>query len=191
MAGVKLHIPRLGDKIVLAEPWTFTLYDESRNDPLARWLGIPIGWDERKPLLTNPDAWHARFFTKPVILPAGTELTVRRLYMRQGSRDFDSMTFSAALMERKSLAEAFKKKPKLKAVRFWAKLDEVNQMQVLHAGGIPSTPQVEVWGKETGPEVHVPLLDGAKLIPVALSRQYINQEVEKCMANLNAAFANR
>lgn len=136
MAGVKLHIPRLGDKIVLAEPWGFTLYDESRNEPLSAWLGLPTSWAERKPLLVNPDSYHARYFYKPVVLPTGTELTIRRLYMRQGSRDFDSMTFTAMLLPRTPPPRGKVARPK--AVRFWAKLDEVNTMQVFHAGGVAS-----------------------------------------------------
>lgn len=177
MAGAKLHIPRLGDKIVLAEPWTFTLWNESRNQPLKDWLGLPTDWESLKPLLTNADSWWASRFTKPVTLPAGTELTIRRLYMRQSARDFDSITFTAMLLPR--TPPALGKVAKPKAVRFWSKLDEVNTMQVWHAGGVASAPQVEVWGKETGPELHVPL-----------SRQYINQEVDKGMANMKAAFSS-
>lgn len=170
MLGVKLHIPRLGDKIVLAEPWSFTLWAESRNGPLIGWLGLPTDWESLKPLLTDADKYWASRFTKPVTLPAGTELTIRRLYMRQGARDFDSMTFTAALTERKTLAAAFKKKPKPKAVRFWAKLDDVNNMQVVHAGGIVSpVPQREIWWEKDKSETYMPLPNGST-IPVVIGQ---------------------
>jgi hypothetical protein len=33
---MKLYVPACGDRIVLTQPWTFTLYFERRNDVFAK-----------------------------------------------------------------------------------------------------------------------------------------------------------
>ena len=71
-----------------------------------------------------------------ITLPAGTELTVRRIFIRQGARDFDSMTFTATIPPLKPAPRGKVAKPK--SVRFWAKLDDCNTMEVVHAGGVVS-----------------------------------------------------
>lgn len=50
----------------------------------------------------------------PVTLPAGTTLVVRRIFIRQGAGDFDSVTFSARVGK--------------KSHRFWVKLEDANNI---------------------------------------------------------------
>jgi len=140
-AGVKLHIPRLGDKLVLVAPWRFRLFNEHRNETLIAALGYPNGGDARRQYIDEDSSagiwsiWN-RPFKEPVTLPAGTELTVRRIFIRQGARDFDSMTFTATIPPLKPAPRGKVAKPK--SVRFWAKLDDCNTMEVVHAGGVVS-----------------------------------------------------
>lgn len=85
------------------------------------------------------EEWHAKAkeLGKPtltVILPAGTLLSIDRIYIRKGASDFSSITFYA-----KELGEVVipgsrwswgnQKPTKRKAQRFWAKLADCNQIQ--------------------------------------------------------------
>lgn len=63
----------------------------------------------------------------PLTLPAGTVLTVDRIYIRKGQGDYSSLTFYIAetshpTLTRDKTAKGFKKGRK----RFWAKLHDVN-----------------------------------------------------------------
>ena len=98
----KLHIPRLGEVITLAEPWTFTLHEESRNFSLIKKI--------------DPD--HAVRYsgrkTWSVTLPAKSELKIARIYIRNGQSAFDSVTFSCSYNG--------------KTARFWVKLNDANKI---------------------------------------------------------------
>lgn len=118
---MKLHIPKLGDELVLAEPWTFTVFQERRNTSLAEVSGYKFKkWPD-------PEYWKV-WPLGPFTFPAGTKLVVDRIYIRAGSEDFDSVTFRASGYT-SSVRTGLKGK-KEKSVRFWAKLDDVNKMVV-------------------------------------------------------------
>lgn len=115
------NIPRVGTEIELLKDWAFTLHDERRNVSLLHHLE----------LVKNKDRWAASerndwgrktAETFQHTFPAGTKLTVNRVYIRQdagwGSDDFNSVTFWATLKVGK----------KEKKFRFWAKLDDVRSM---------------------------------------------------------------
>jgi len=104
-----LFIPPLGTALVLAADWTFDLFAEYRNDGTWR----PLKLD--KP--TDARGMYNERLSKPVTLPAGIELTVRRYYIRQGNAPYDSVTFSVKIGNRSN--------------RFWAKLVDVNRLQLI------------------------------------------------------------
>lgn len=109
---MKLYIPALGDRIKLTADWTFLLFPEYRNEALYSYLGIEYP--------NTPGA-------KPVqvTLQAGTELSINRIHIRHGNREFDSITFSvigAPPQKRQSNVN-------LTRVRFWAKLADVNTIE--------------------------------------------------------------
>lgn len=109
----KLYIPKIGDELVLAQPWTFTVYSEYRNKSLLQLMGrVLMGW-ETKSIGT---------YTFPV----GTRLVVDRIYIRQGGDEYYSVTFRAKDYTTTKQTGKFKDK----TVRFWAKLDDVNTMVI-------------------------------------------------------------
>lgn len=111
--------PHIGSKLILADPWKFTLHSERRNKTF--WIDL-FG----DPCKDRNDAW--TFWrggtTQPVILPTGSILKVDRIYVRRGAKDFDTITF---LLEHTSMPEFAYTKRKVKG-RFWVKLGEVNTM---------------------------------------------------------------
>jgi len=58
-----------------------------------------------------------------VELPIGTILTIDRIYIRKGMSNFSSVTFYAKNLEGSG------KKGKTKALRFWAKLDDCDNIE--------------------------------------------------------------
>ena len=59
-----------------------------------------------------------------VTLPVGTELKFSRIYIRQGCKDYSSVTFTIQSIPSEGIGEKIdKKKP-----RFWAKLPDVNKI---------------------------------------------------------------
>lgn len=119
---MKLFIPTIGTRLVLAEPWTFPLHDEYRNEKF--WMSIhgSIKTNEKtistaKELQTD---YYRRKKAEPIstTIPKGAILEVDRLYLKKGCGDYDSVTFR--------LISGI---PKVKG-RFWAKLDAVNTLVV-------------------------------------------------------------
>lgn len=106
---MKFFIPACGQKITLEKDWTFTLYFERRNSALIEYLkpDTKVGWGS-----SGDQALEAT-------LPKGTVMTVSRVYIRNGyAGKYNSLTFSAL------------KPGDKKGIRFWAKLDDVNQMEI-------------------------------------------------------------
>lgn len=101
----QLYIPSIGDHLELAEDWTFQLYRESRNEEAGFKWGL---WG------TQWEFEHKEVGVRHT-LPAGTRLSISRIYIRQGAKDYDSVTFFA-IGDRKLSA------------RFWVKLADANQM---------------------------------------------------------------
>lgn len=114
---VKIHfcVPPIGTEIILAEDWTFKLYDESRNRTLIYAMGVTDKYPPR-------DKWEYSYYANPpaveVTLPKGSKLTVSRIYIRCGKKAYDSITFT------------LKSHPLDKKIkgRFWAKLGDVNKI---------------------------------------------------------------
>ena len=105
---MNIFIPALGTKLKLNQPWSFTLYDETRNR--AFWPQVNHGQGP----LPGVNRWQSSTGqTLPVTLPPGTILQVDRIYIRKGNSNFDSVSFRI---------------PKGGGLsgRFWAKLDDVN-----------------------------------------------------------------
>lgn len=120
------EIPRVGTEVMLAKDWTFMLHDERRNDSLMKHLSIPKG--TRKLIRVADDSkygWRWGYEhndPSKCRLPAGTVLTVDRVYVRQdagwGSDAFNSLTFKMKFPGAK------------KITRFWATLEDVRKMCV-------------------------------------------------------------
>lgn len=123
---MKIFIPPLGTQLTLSAPWTFGLHQESRNRVLIEKLRDNGGYFIPDPIL-NPDRsdWYKRYLNDGKLcdftLPAGAKLKVARIYIRAGAKSFDSVTFNLDLETPHGV--------KIKG-RFWAKLDDVNKMEV-------------------------------------------------------------
>jgi len=128
-----LYVPHLGDDLKLTADWQFKLYNEHRNSSLYHdlWHLKPsfdayLSYHEYEKALDkcvaydNPSRKLDAYFLKPAIIPAGTVLRVKRIFIRQGMPDYDSMTFTTKLPDAQG---------KLKSVRFWAKLDDCNRIE--------------------------------------------------------------
>ena len=153
---MKFYIPLLGDEITLEEDWVFKLYSEGRNVALAEYFGYYLYWYhtansnehwipksysiEGEPVMQNIEyedplyeEIHNNYFKEreswfnlsnsttsiTITLKKGTILKIDRIYIRKGCSDFSSVTFYV-----KNLDVSKKKK----AFRFWAKLDECNEI---------------------------------------------------------------
>ena len=144
----QLYIPKLGDCVRLAEPWSFTLHVESRNTPLWKSLQIPMppgmwGWRFPDKAEMESDGLYQRYMADPTVtvevgaldypngrivynvtiakkvtLPVGTLLRMDRIYIRKNAEYYDSVTF---VIQECSLIK--KGNP-----RFWVKLKDANKM---------------------------------------------------------------
>lgn len=119
---MQLYIPPLGSSLVLSENWTFKLHHEHRNELCFLYFDQKMArtnrWDRSR---KDPDPiW--------VVLPKGTKLKIDRIYIRKGNDDFDSITFTLPDIKVSEGAP----KPR-RAVRFWVKLDDANNIQFEHA----------------------------------------------------------
>lgn len=107
--SIRFCVPTIGTKVALTESWTFNLYHERRNASLMVVEGVDYNYGNGYGNVI-----------KPVTFPAGTVLTVSRIYIRSGAKEFDSITFH------------INKCPDLKyhkkRIRFWAKLADVNSI---------------------------------------------------------------
>ncbi len=147
----QLFIPHLGAQIILDQDWTFKLYFERRNATLLagmvgqKKIGVPYRWGNSDNelttklgeagirILTNDtsdeekadmDGTHKVLADRndPFVyctLPTGTYLTFDRIYIRRGVSGFDSVTFRT----NKNCPE-----PNFRGRRFWAKLDDINNV---------------------------------------------------------------
>lgn len=121
-----LFVPELGTLLTLWGPWEFTLYPEHRNRKLGEKLGFyknnhwvikgiegrnsysAHDWDRENERWVFHDEWN-------ITLPADTILRVDRIYIRKGNKEYSSMSF-------------WIKNGEYKGARFWAKLEECNQI---------------------------------------------------------------
>ena len=66
-----------------------------------------------------PTKWKESFCeARLVTLPEGTELSIERMFIRKGSEDYNSVTFRGEVGHLGVLRK----------VRFWARLDDVNNI---------------------------------------------------------------
>lgn len=98
-------IPPLGTEFKLKQDWIFDLHTESRNADMWRQYFKKDYYDYDK----IPES-------KQIGIPVNSELKVDRIYIRQGQKDFNSVTFRVKFPGEK------------KSYRFWAKLDDVNKI---------------------------------------------------------------
>ena len=126
--------------IVLTSDWIFKVYNDSRNHTLAKYvMGVesinsryPLGAEEGKPIHCSssvivdgrPTGSYIPKIYK-TYLPtkvghrhrwkAGTALTVDRIYIRKGAKDYSSVTFKTKVNGR--------------VIRFFARLSDVNKIE--------------------------------------------------------------
>lgn len=115
---MRLYIPDIGDTLWLTEDWSFPLYDERRNEGLVKI--VQPDYLERRPQRWRWYGDASRSYS--CVLPSGTELTVARVYIRNGQEDYSSLTFRIGHCPNK----AMRKK------RFWAKLADVNRIEFVN-----------------------------------------------------------
>jgi len=135
---VNLCIPPLGTHIVLAEPWSFDLFCESRNEKLIETLGLKTWVQEPNTTAKWMGSWKWNIqqpeygkLIKKVTLHRGSKLSVRRIYIRNGVSEYNSVTFSLIKVRKK------KGEPVNPHGRFWAKLYDVNQIVCYPVGDTP------------------------------------------------------
>lgn len=145
---MRMFIPEIGTKIILTRPWDILIHEERRNASVHERLKAALpeaevarmeaerlrvnqemrqegvhrwteGYAERMPRLW--EQWE-RAMIIPVTLPAGTELTVDRIYIRKGVSSYSSLTFHLTKTTHPVLAAKGRR-------RFWVKLDQVNRME--------------------------------------------------------------
>jgi len=87
---MKLFIPPLGTKLRLTKSWPFSLLCEERNRSLWN-LSTGRAAMENIPLL------HRRGQAQLVCLQPDDELIVDRIFIRDGSKNFDSVTFKGTV----------------------------------------------------------------------------------------------
>ena len=132
---MQMCVPSVGDKIRLTEDWEFPLHFEYRNESLINRLQ------------PNRHVSYSDTGSIIAILEAGTVLRIDRIYIRKGKSEWDSITFvvseapndkdrakvQKARARRWVGADEVKTVPddiqKFKGARFWAKLDDVNEIQ--------------------------------------------------------------
>jgi len=123
---MKLYIPALGELLTLKDDWEFELFAEDRNRSLIEivegfkpgWQDFWGTWDRATHSYIKPAWFHT--YPKLFTIPKDSVLRVERIYIRKGSKEFDSLTFR--VMESPDA--------RLKKCRFWAKLDDVNMMDI-------------------------------------------------------------
>jgi hypothetical protein len=103
---MRFYLPEIGERIQLTQDWTFSLWEESRNNDFIRSV-LPEADPINYPRDDSRRSW-------PYTLPAGTVLSVARIYIRAGVSSFSSVTFSI---------------PGRAKAKFWAKLLDVNQIE--------------------------------------------------------------
>lgn len=122
---IRFCIPPLRTKIKLAEPWKFNVFQEFRNRDILEIL---------KSKDTFSFSWENGAKVGEITLPTNTLLSVDRIYVRNGAKDFDSVTFRIKKGECPD--------PKFQGIRFWAKLSDVNKIVCYPIGGKNATPSI-------------------------------------------------
>jgi hypothetical protein len=116
---MQLFIPTLGQRLKLTKDWKFTLHDERRNSSLKQLIEYSQSKFEVEDSIFDilTDDTKKKEDKIQCVLPVGTILTVRRIYIRQGAKSYDSVTFSIHSCP-----------DKIKG-RFWVKLYDANTIE--------------------------------------------------------------
>jgi hypothetical protein len=138
LTTTRLFIPPLGTRLELAQNWKFPLMAEKRNKRLWEYFTreeLPSFWGTS---LVNSPYYKEKYPLSNIAaqesitveLPAGTVLIVDRIYIRQGAKGFDSVSFRCeSIPNIAGSAEWGKPGLRKKTVgRFWAKLEDVNRI---------------------------------------------------------------
>jgi hypothetical protein len=141
---MELFIPEIGTILKLEQDWQFTLYSEYRNN-----LHVALN-------LTRE--------TQVVELPKGTLIKVDRIYVRKGSSQFSSITFSIPRVKSKADKLNYPNNVTLGGSKFWVKLHECNGL-------------------------NFSLLEGNKETVNAVKELYSEIEIE-CNSDKNSPFRN-
>jgi len=129
---MKLFIPEISTIITLSKDWHLKLYCEHRNTTLAKKLNIipssykeHITWPQQ---FTDPieqqqvTTWNKHCYSADIsfdiTLESNTQLRLDRIYIRKGKKDFSSLSFWII-------------NGKYKGSRFWAKLEDCNNIELL------------------------------------------------------------
>jgi hypothetical protein len=119
---MKLFIPAIATKLVLTQPWTFHLFYERRNSAFIETLRRHY-----HNIKTPPNTYYGQSHDiGEFTLPVGTKLSVSRVYIRLGQKEYNSVTF---LINYEVFSPKLEKDVKVKG-RCWMKLDDVNKMEV-------------------------------------------------------------
>ena len=109
---MKFNIPSVGDRIQLTRAWEFPLIAEHRQRLLDRIDPSVNVWNRPREVLL-------------ATLEKGTTLRIDRIYIRKGKSEWDSITF---VITDAPNDKNRNKAGKYKGARFWAKLEDVNEM---------------------------------------------------------------
>jgi len=124
---MKLFIPTIGTQLRLTKKWEFKLFFEYRNESVMSHFDI----DRENRRYSKTDQF------KVVSFPKNTMLIVDRIYIRAGGSDikkYDSVTFRVILPDGTQNAPVSTWGGKIRnlRLRFWAKLEDVNNIYCLH-----------------------------------------------------------
>lgn len=121
---MKMYIPEISDEIRLLADWTFELFNEGRNGSLMEKIGDP-----RRTCGT----WANDYGAIPCTIPAGAVLKIDRIYIRKGKGDYSSITFlwkgEALPAKTETYSDGSTGRVPRIPIRFWAKLDDVNNIE--------------------------------------------------------------
>lgn len=153
---MKLFIPELNDLLRLTKDWEFDLYQEGRNESVIKKFLSKESEKREKEIqekisdYITPELYEKNYFacnsdereikdkvarirreivSEPfqMTIKSGEILEVDRIYIRKGAEDFSSITFKW-IVDKKTL-------------RFWAKLEDVNNLYVEKEGKLDRWPE--------------------------------------------------
>lgn len=119
----KLFIPACGDRITLAQAWSFNLILESRNLKFAESVGIYL-----KSFKNTGYSWNGPLDSVNVVLQPDTILECDRVYIRAMAKRADTVEDSYDSITWKVVVNG---KPSTKQ-RFWVKLTDCYNLEYDH-----------------------------------------------------------
>jgi hypothetical protein len=127
---MQFFIPEISTQIKLTESWIFRLYTEYRNNSIFEALGDNVKnlkEIEIPSLKNNFYTFHQKCYE--MFLQIGTVLTIKRVYVRQGQKDYSSVTFNLNDTTHPFLIRHKLKNKKKICGTFWVKLCDANNIQ--------------------------------------------------------------